>query len=92
MPSQPSRPRGHERETLLQIPDQVVDGLGTDRQPHRPRTDPGRQQLVVAQLAVRGAGRVDDQALRIPDIRQVGPERDAADEVLAAGPAAGAVE
>src|SRR3984893_3488873 len=93
MPSLPSsRCRGDPRETLLQIPDQIVDGLSADRQPHRPWPDAGRPQLVVAQLAVRRAGRVDDQALCVADVRQVGPERHAADEVLPAGPATGAVE
>ena len=40
----------------------------------RPGRDPGGRQLVVAQLPVGGAGGVDDQALRVADVRQVGPE------------------
>ena len=84
----PARPRcscrrRHAREALLEIPDQIVDRLGADREPDRARADARRPQLVVAQLAVRRAGGMDDQALRVADVRQVRPERDAADEVLA---------
>jgi hypothetical protein len=47
MPSLPSsRCRGDAREALLQIPDQILDGLGAYRQPHRPRPDAGRPQFV----------------------------------------------
>ena len=49
-----------------------------------PGTDAGRPQLVVAQLTMRRAGRMDDQALRIADVREVRPQRHAADEVLPA--------
>src|SRR5690606_36679659 len=84
--------RGYAGETLLQVPDEVVGVLQAHRQAHRARPDAGRAQLVVAQLAVRGAARVDDQALRVADVRQVRPERQTGDEILPAGPAPGAVE
>ena len=32
-------------ERLLEVPDQIVDGLGADREPDRPGPDPGRLQL-----------------------------------------------
>src|SRR5260370_15470657 len=88
MPSLPSsRCRGDPRETLLQIPDQIVDGLSADRQPHRPWPDAGRPQLVVAQLAVRRAGGGGDHAFFVDHVRQVGPEAHAPHTVLPAGPA-----
>ena len=68
----------------------------TDSVPTESRTVPGptpaAAQLLVAELAVRRAGRVDDQALRVADVRQVRPEGHAADQAQPAGPATGAVE
>ena len=57
-----------------------------------PGPTPGRLELGVAQLAVRRAGGMDDQALRVADVGEVGPERHAADQVLPAVSPAGAVE
>ncbi len=56
--------RGHAGEALLEIPDQVVDRLDADREPDGARADAGGPQLVLAQLTVRRAGRMDDEALR----------------------------
>ena len=70
----------------MQVPDQVLDGLGADRQPHRARADAGRPEFFVAELAVRGAGGVDDQAFGVADVRQVGD-----DELRAAGVGPGTV-
>src|SRR5262245_36804693 len=41
---------------------------------------------------MRRARRMNDQTLRVADVREVRPERDAADEVLPCRPAAAAVE
>jgi hypothetical protein len=71
----------HPLEGLLQIPGQIVGRLGADRQPHRPWPDARGEEFVVAELAVRRAGGVDDQALGIADVRQMGPERQAGDEL-----------
>ena len=91
-PREGSCRRRHAREALLEIPDQVVDRLDADREPDRPGADSRRPQLVVVELAVRRARGMDDQALRVADVRQVRPERDAADEVLPARSSAVAVE
>ena len=86
------RRRGHACEALFQVPDQIVDRFGADREPDGSGTDPCRLQLVVIQLTMRRAGGMDDQALRIADVRQVRPQRDAADEVLPRRASAAAVE
>src|SRR5262249_39226514 len=89
-----SRRRGGRdaREPLLEIPDQIVDGLGADRQPDRPGADAGGAQFVVVELTMSRAGWMDDEALGIADVGEVRPERHAANEVLARVPAAANVE
>src|SRR5690606_22470703 len=79
-------------KSLLEIPDEVLDGLEADRQPDRAGAHAGRVKLLFAQLAVGRAGRMDDEALRVTNVRQVGPERHAADEILARLAAALALE
>ena len=49
-------------ECLLQIGDQVVGILGTDGQADGVLVDALVQQFLLAELAVGGGGRVDDQA------------------------------
>src|SRR6478609_6969838 len=71
------------REPLLEIPDQVVDVLDADRKPDRAGANARRLELVLLELAMRGARGMDDQALRVADVGQVRPQRHAADEVLA---------
>src|SRR5688572_19886234 len=85
------RPCGYAREPLLEVPDQIANRLGSDRQTDRPRSDTGSSQLVVVELPMRRAGRVNDQALRVADVRQVRPQSDAADEVLAGGASSAAI-
>src|SRR6185369_16511701 len=80
------------REALFEVPDQISRGFDADRQPDRPRTDTGGAQLVVVELPVRRAGWMDDEALGIADVREVRPQGHAANEVLAGGPSAPAVE
>src|SRR5689334_11409901 len=80
------------REALLEIPDQIVHGFGPDRQSNRARAHTCSPQLVVVQLTMGCAGGMNDQALRITNVRKVRPEADTANEVLAGGAAATAVE
>ena len=84
--------RGGPGEALFEIPDQVVDRFGADRQPDGSRPDARRPELIIVELPMRRARRMDDQALRVADVGEVRPQRDAADEVLPAGAAAAAVE
>src|SRR5262245_28935284 len=80
------------REALLEIPNQVVGPLDPDREPYRPRPDSGGPQLVVVELTVGRARGMNDEALRITHVGEVGPQGHAADEVLPRSPAAAAVE
>ena len=57
-------------ECLLQIGDQVVGILGTDGQADGVLVDALVQQFLLAELAVGGGGRVDDQALNVSNVRQ----------------------
>ena len=57
-------------ECLLQIGDQVVGILGTDGQADGVLVDALVQQFLLAQLAVGGGSRVDDQALHVSNVSQ----------------------
>src|SRR5262245_29742711 len=84
--------RARAGETLFEIPDQIVDGLCADREANRTRSHSGGLQLVVVQLSMRRTRRVNDQALRVADVRQVRPQRDTANEILTGLAAAAAIE
>ena len=62
------------REALLEVPDQIVDGFDADREPDGPRPDTGRAELLLVELPMRRAGRMDDEALGIADVREVRPQ------------------
>ena len=66
-------PRGHSidvcaaaraagRQAAIEVPEQVVQVFEADRQADRARADAGGDQLLVAELAVGRAGRMDHQA------------------------------
>src|SRR5688500_20269456 len=86
------RRRGRPCETLVQIPDEIFGILDADRETDGSRSNARRAQLVVVQLPVRRAGRVDDQALRIADVGPMRPETHSPDEVLSGGAPAAAYE
>src|SRR4051812_42454393 len=86
------RRRSHSCKALLEIPDQIVHRLGADRQTDCARSDPRGPQLLVVQLPMRGAGRMNDQALRVSDISEMRPERHAANEILSGRTAALAIK
>jgi hypothetical protein len=56
-------------QSLVQIGDQIVRVLDSDRQPHHIIARTGIRPLLVRELAMRGRGRVDDQR---PGIAKVG--------------------
>ena len=58
-------------QRLIQIPDQIVGRLEADRQAHDIVAGAGRDALLVGELAVRGRGRVQDQAARVADIGEM---------------------
>ena len=80
------------RKALLQVPDQIIDVLDADRQSDGSRTDAGSSQLLLAQLPVRCARRMNDEALGVAHVREVRPERYTADEVLTGFTAASDIE
>src|SRR6266513_822447 len=67
-------------QRLLQVPDQVVDGLDPDREPHRSWFDPGGGELVVRQLPVRRRRWMDHERLRVADVRKMAPDAERLDE------------
>ena len=69
-----SPPARDPREALFEVPDQIVDGFDADRQPDGSRADAGRAELIVVELPMRRAGRMDDEALRIADVGEVRPQ------------------
>src|SRR6266545_4827269 len=72
--------RARRSQTALEIREEILDGLETDREPDRSGADAGRGELGVGELPVRRARRVDDEALRVADVREVAPERERVDE------------
>ena len=78
------RPDGSGRsERLIEIGDDVVGVFDADRQPHHIRPGAGLHALLVGQLAVRGRGRMDDQAARVADIGEMAEELDVVDQLHA---------
>src|SRR4051812_2480388 len=77
---------------LFEIPEEVVDRFGAYGKADRSRPNSGCPQLIVAQLAMRRAGWMDDQALAIAYVGQVRPQRDTSNEVLSGGTSASAIE
>ena len=61
----------------------VLDALQPDRQPHQARGHAGGQLLLAGELAVGGAGRVDDEAAHVADVGQVAVQLQRVDELLA---------
>ena len=66
--------------------------LETHRQSNRPRPDPRAGKLVVRELPVRGARRVDDETPHVADIREVAEQLETVDEVAAGVDPAGVYE
>ena len=58
-------------ERAVEVPADVVDVLQADREADQVRADAGRDLLLVGQLLVGGAGRVDHQRLGVADVGQV---------------------
>jgi hypothetical protein len=68
---------------LVQVPEDVVDGLQPDRQAHQVRRHAGGLLVGFAQLAVGGRCRMDHQGLGVADVGQVRAELQGVDEALA---------
>ena len=73
---------------LIEIPDQVVQVLKSDREPHHILGDACGGMILVAQLLVCGGGGMDDEALGIADIREVREDLQGVDELPASFQAA----
>src|SRR5207253_6538127 len=70
-------------ESALEVPDQIIQRFEPHREADRARADSGGSQLLVAQLAVRRTRGVDDQALGVANVREVTPQLERSDELLA---------
>ena len=69
-------------QRLIQIPQNVINILKTDTQPHKVGRYPSRSHFIWVQLAVRRAGRMDCQTLGVTDICQVAQELKIIDKLL----------
>src|SRR5690606_16247338 len=70
-------------ERLVEVPEDVVDVLDADAQPHEVGAHAGRGLLVGRELAVRGRRGMDREALRVADVGEVAEQLQALDELLA---------
>src|SRR4029079_476700 len=77
---------------LVQIPKYIVLRLEPDGEPDHFRCHAGGELFVFGQLAVGGRRRMDDERLRIADVREVRKELDRIDEAHARGGAAADAE
>ena len=67
---------------LPQIPQDVVDILDADRQPDHVGTDSAGGKILIRQLLVRSRRRMNDEALAIAHIREMGEELHVLNEFL----------
>ena len=72
---------------LIQVPQEVLQGFESHRQPDQLRRHPAARQLVLAQLLVRGGGGMNDQAPRVAHVGEMGEQPERVDEPPAGGPA-----
>src|SRR5690606_19761633 len=79
----PSRLLLRRGETLLDVLDDVVDVLEADRQAHELRRDPAGLLLLRRQLRMRRRRRMDREAPRVADVREVAEELEPLDELAA---------
>src|SRR3954470_10976235 len=70
-------------QRLVNIPENVVERLKSDRHAHHVGRDAGLDLVGFAHLAMRGGGRMDDQRLGVADIREMAHELRRLDELLA---------
>src|SRR5690606_11780626 len=77
----PSRLLLRRGETLLDVLDDVVDMLEPDGQAHELRRDPSGPLLLRRQLRMRRRRRMDREALRVADVREMAEELEAFDEL-----------
>ena len=82
----------NSRESLFEVPEEVLRVLEANGEADGARADASGDQFVVRELAMGGAGGVDDEALGVADVGEVGEQAHAADEVLAGLAAAIEVE
>src|SRR5579864_6008316 len=59
------------RQRLVQVRDDVVDGLEADREPDHVGTGACRHLLLGRELPVRGRGRMEDQRARVADVGEM---------------------
>src|SRR5689334_15676148 len=72
--------------SLGKVPDQIVEIFDADGETDEVLRDSGGELLLVGELLVGGRGRVDDQALGVSEIGQMGEDLDGVDEL---GPGGG---
>ena len=67
------RPRTSDRllHRLIQVPQDVVEALDADREPNHVRRHTGCNLIVLGELAVGRRSRMDDEGLRVADVREV---------------------
>ena len=66
---------------LVDVPEDVVDGLEADRDADHVRGHPGRDLLFLVELPVGRRGGMDDEGARVADVREVAHELSRFDEL-----------
>ena len=75
-------------ERLVDVPEDVVDVLEADRDPHHVLRHAGRELLRLVELAMRRRRRMDDERSRVADVGEVAHQLRRLDEADAGGEAA----
>src|SRR6266516_5238427 len=58
-------------QSLVDVPEDIIERLEPDRQAHHFGQDPGGALLVLVELAMRRRGRVNHQRLGVPDVGEM---------------------
>src|SRR4030095_17066584 len=74
------------RQSLIEIPQEIVKALQADGNADHIRADAGRDLFLIGQLLMCGAARVNHQAFGISDIGQMRMELDSLDKTPSSAP------
>ena len=74
------------RQSLIEIPQEIVEALQSDGNADHIRADAGHDLLLIGQLLVRCAARVNHQAFGVSDIGEMRVNLDGLDKTPSSGP------
>src|SRR5262249_36370514 len=79
-------------QTALEIPDQIIERLDTDREPDRSTGNSCREKFIIVELPVRRAGGMNDERPPSTPMRNMTPQLQALDQRLAGSSSAADVK